>query len=130
MKKFTKKQIILIIAAVVLIVAAIATGIYYSQSAKTVTANTAAIVSATPESNWENNVLTYKGKDGVTAEELIGQFATITKDKYGMVATINGVAPTGNQYWQFNINGESSNEGAGTYITKSSETITWKLASF
>ena len=126
------KKRILIIASVVLLLIAGASGTayYFSQTDKKTDTPIAQPVVTTSKSTWENNVLTYSGKDGLTAEDLIKQVATITKDKYGMVATINGVAPTGNQYWQLNINGASSNEGAGTYVTKSTEIITWKLASF
>jgi len=125
-----KKQVLIYIAIVVIAIGAIGGGFYLYQSNTKKPEPTPVVVESTPSATWENNILTYNGKDGVTAEDLIKQVATITKDQYGMVASINGVAATGNQYWQFNINGASSNEGAGTYITKSTETITWQLSSF
>jgi len=125
-----KKQVKIYIGIVILLIGLTAGGFYlYQSNAKKAEPAPVAVIT-TPSSTWENNTLTYSGKDGVTAEDLIKQVATITKDTYGMVASINGVSPTGNQYWQFNIDGVSSNEGAGTYITKSTETITWKLSSF
>ncbi|MEI6228779.1 MAG: DUF4430 domain-containing protein [Candidatus Saccharibacteria bacterium] len=124
-----KKQVAIYIGIVVVLIGLIAGGFYLYQSNTKKSEPTPVAVETTPSATWENNILTYNGKDGVTAEDLAKQSATITKDQYGMVASINGIASTGNQYWQFNINGVSSSEGAGSYITKSNETITWKLSS-
>ena len=125
-----KKQVLIYIAIVVIAIGAIGGGFYLYQSNTKKPEPAPVVVNSAPASTWENNILTYSGKDGVTAEDLAKQSATITKDKYGMIDSINGVQATGNQYWQFNINGASSNEGAGTYTTKNSEIITWKLSSF
>jgi len=80
------------------------------------------------------NGLTYSGKDGKTALELLEQNAKIKTNGTGtnaFITSINGVtANSSNQYWAFYINGESSTVGAGSYTTKSTDTISWKLESF
>jgi hypothetical protein len=131
MKKITKQQIILAIAAVVLIIAAIVAGVYYNQS---VTTTTPVAVEQVAKPQLVNNTLTYSGKDGVTALVLLQQNATIVTSGTGEMAyvtSINDVAanPT-NQYWEFLINDTSASVGAGSYTTKSTDTITWKLSSF
>lgn len=126
-----KKQVTTYIGIGLLLIGLTAGGFYIYQSnnqKNEPTLNTAQ--TTTPDSTWENNILTYSGKDGITAEDLIKQVAKVTKDQYGMIASINDVAPNNTQYWQFNVNGASSNEGAGTYVTKDTDTITWKLSSF
>ena len=131
MKKISKQHIILAIAAVFLIVAAVTAGVYYNRS--TSAANPVVIEKATkPE--LVNNTLTYPGKDGVTALALLQQNATIVTSGTGEMAyvtSIDGVVanPT-NQYWEFLVNDISASVGAGSYVSKSTDTITWKLSSF
>ncbi len=131
MKKISKQHIILAIAAVVLIVAAIATGVYYNRS---VSVANPVVVEKVTKPALVNNTLTYKGKDGVTALVLLQQNATIVTSGTGEMAyvtSIDGVAANpSNQYWAFNINDVAASVGAGSYITKSTDTITWKLSSF
>lgn len=131
MKKFTKQQIIAATVIVLLIIAAVATGVYYNQSIK---------VAATPviqqiqKPTLLNNTLTYKGSDGVTALILLQQAATIKMTGSGEMAyvtSIDGVtANPKNQYWQLFLNGKSASVGAGSLVTKSTDTIKWELSSF
>lgn len=83
---------------------------------------------------WENHSLTYKGQDGKTALELLQKAAKIVESGTGenaFVTSINGTAANPkNQYWEFDVNGKAATAGAGSYTTKSTETITWKIASF
>lgn len=131
MKKFTKQQIIAAPVIVLLIIAAVTTGVYYNQSIK---------VAATPviqqiqKPKLLNNTLTYKGSDGVTALILLQQAATIKMTGSGEMAyvtSIDGVtANPKNQYWQLFLNGKSASVGAGSLVTKSTDTIKWELSSF
>ena len=128
-----KKKLVLIVASIIIVVAG-GIGIYYlvnQSNNKTVSAQNQPS-EVKPTATWKDNVLTYSGKTNVTAGDLITQVATTKKDKYGMIASINGVESdsTKGQYWQFMINGVSSTVGADTYITKSTDVITWQLASF
>ncbi|NTW61707.1 DUF4430 domain-containing protein [Candidatus Saccharibacteria bacterium] len=128
-----KKKLLLIVAAVIIVVGG-GLGAYYlvNQSNNKSTTSENKSTESKPTATWKDDILTYNGKDGVTAGDLIAQVATIEKDKYGMVASINGVASdsTKNQYWQFMINGVSSTVGADTYVTKNTDVITWQLATF
>ncbi|MFZ2125563.1 MAG: DUF4430 domain-containing protein [Candidatus Saccharimonadales bacterium] len=104
--------------------------------------NTAGTISVTPitMTNGSNNVskigfeFSYKGEDSKTALELLQKTATIKTSGTGenaYVTTISNVAANSkNEYWQFFVNGKSSMIGAGSYTTKSTDTITWKLSSF
>jgi hypothetical protein len=90
--------------------------------------------------NGSNNVskigfeLSYKGEDGKTALELLQKTATIKTSGTGenaYVTTISNIAANSkNEYWQFFVNGKSSMVGAGSYTTKSTDTITWMLSTF
>lgn len=74
--------------------------------------------------------VSYQGQDGKTALELLkNAYATETESfSFGdMVTSIGGVKASTNQFWAFSVNGQTSNEGAGTYVTKSTDTISWKL---
>jgi hypothetical protein len=86
------------------------------------------------ESENNGKTISYTGKDGITALDLLKSKAdieTVGTDENAYVTTIDDVAanPT-NQYWMFKINGEMAEVGGGSYITKDSETITWELTSF
>jgi hypothetical protein len=121
-----KKRIIVSIVIALLIIGAIATGVYYNQSVS-VPAQQAVHVTNDKE-------LTFKGKDGVTALVLLNQAAKIETSGTGEMAyvtSINGVAANPkNQYWQLLVNGKSASVGAGSLVTKNSDTITLKLSSF
>ena len=127
-----KKRIIILIISALLIIGAGATAIYFNQSVSVPTNNvqTQQDVLGTTTSKE----ITYKGKDGVTALDLLEQFAKIKTSGTGEMAyvtTINNItANSTNEYWQLNINGKSASVGAGSYVTKNSETITWKLVTF
>jgi hypothetical protein len=39
-----------------------------------------------------------------------------------------GVAPAGNAYWQFNVNGKSSDVGVSSYIVQDGDIIEFRIA--
>jgi hypothetical protein len=45
-----------------------------------------------------------------------------------MVLSIDGVKPDSKHYWEFFVNGKSSNVGASSYILKAGDKIEWKLS--
>lgn len=128
-----KKRIIISIIGAVLLIGVVTTGICLYRAGiifpsavqaqqKTVTTN-------------DNKQITYRGKDGITALALLGQVAKVETSGTGemaFVTSINGVSAdsTKNEYWAFDINGQPATVGAGSYVTKNSDTITWKLSSF
>lgn len=79
-----------------------------------------------------SNTYSYDGQDGKTALELLkAKYPNTTTESstYGDYVTgIDGVkADSSKEYWAFYVNGEVANEGAGTYQTKSSDKIEWRL---
>lgn len=125
----TKRKTILIIA-IVLLIGSITTVIYLYK--------TGVIFPKTEQSNQQSidaKEITYKGKDGITALVLLEQVAKIGMSGTGdmtYVTSINNVsADSGkNEYWAFNVNGKAAEVGAGSYITKNNDTITWRLSSY
>lgn len=78
---------------------------------------------------------TYPGQDGKTALELLKAKypQTSTKTAEGMGEYVTGINcrdAGASEYWEFKVNGISSEVGAGTYVTKSTDTLEWKLTSF
>jgi len=86
------------------------------------------VVTETPTQKTE--YVTYSGVEGKTALELLkGQANVKTKSStYGeFVESINDNDGGGKKYWTFFVDGKESAVGAGTYVTKNSEKIEWKL---
>lgn len=125
-----KKRIIIIIISLVIIAGGVTGGIFlYNQNNKSDDTK-----KETTTNKTVNNTVTYKGKDGITALALLEDAATIETSGTGenaYVTSINGTAanPT-NQFWAFEVNGTAAAVGAGSYVTKSTDTIVWKLSSF
>ena len=74
--------------------------------------------------------ISYDGKSGVNAFVLLKKYATIQSKNYSFgefVESINGVSGNGPKYWTLYVNGKESSVGASSYVTKNSDTITWKL---
>jgi hypothetical protein len=75
--------------------------------------------------------ITYQGAAGKSALDLLKQsYQAETKDYSGlgeMVTSINGKAADSKHFWAFYINGQQSQQGASSYITKANDKITWKL---
>lgn len=78
---------------------------------------------------------TYAGKDGQTALTLLKEKypKTSTKTAEGLGEYVTGIncrEAGSTEYWQFSVNGKSSDIGAGAYVSKSTDTLEWKLTSF
>lgn len=74
--------------------------------------------------------LSYKGQEGRDALALLRQHAKVATKHYSFgdqVVSINGTEGSGPKYWTFYINGKMAEVGANSYITKNSDTLTWKL---
>lgn len=127
-----KKRNIIYIIGALLVIGLISTSvyIYLSNSELSKTEQTQQEVLGTSASKE----LTYNGKDGVTALVLLEKTAKVVTSGTGdgaFVTSINGLeANPKNEFWSFNVNGEPAVVGAGSYVTKSSDVITWKLSSF
>ena len=123
-----KKRTILYLVSALLLVGIIGTAFYYYQS------NTTAKTEQKVLGETTKKEVTYKGQNGVTALSLLEKNAKIETSGTGemvFVTSINGVkANSKSEYWQLNVDGKSASVGAGSYITKDTETITWKLVTF
>lgn len=128
-----KKWTIIYITIAVVAIGTISLAAYYCYQTQ-INKNTTNNVEIKDEKNSANNEISYKGKTNTTALSLLEKNAEIKTSgsgKNAFVTTINGVtANPKNQYWAFYINGKSATVGAGSYITKDSDTIIWKLSSF
>ena len=130
-----KKRIIIIVASV-LVVLGLGTGglIWANQSKKSTTTSTSQTQTKTTTIDATPTV-TYKGQSGETALALLQKIAKVDMTGTGdnaYVTGINGVSAdsTKKQYWEFDINGTSASVGAGSYVTKDTDTITWKLSTY
>lgn len=85
---------------------------------------------STPVKVKKTTQISYKGEEGKTALELLKTHSKVqTKSSsFGeFVVSINGNDGDGKMYWTFYVNDKESEVGAGTYISKSSDIIKWKL---
>lgn len=82
-------------------------------------------------SSEDGRTVSYKGEEGKTALDVLKSLAKVeTKEStYGeFVTSINGVAADGTtEFWSFYVNEKLASEGAGTYQTKPTDTIEWKV---
>jgi len=130
--KFMKKRIVILIIGTLLLIGATVVTVYLIRSDK--------LSKDAEQSEQEilgtndSKQITYQGKEGATALKLLEQATKIETSGTGemaFVTSINGVTADSNkEFWSFNINNEPALVGAGSYITKDSDTITWKLTSF
>jgi hypothetical protein len=87
-------------------------------------------VDAVVTAQHQTTQLSYQGQDGVNALTLLKKHAAITTKHYSFgdeVVAINGTTGNGPKYWTFYVNGKEANVGAGSYTTKASDMIMWKL---
>ncbi len=73
--------------------------------------------------------VTYQGVDGTNALELLKATHAVVDDS-GFVTSIDGQANAAPKYWTLYMNGTMASVGAKDLVTKSTDTITWKLEAF
>lgn len=87
-------------------------------------------VDSVVNSQGKTTQLSYQGQEGKNALALLKQHATVQTKHYSfgdLVTSINGTAGNGPKYWTFYVNGKQASVGAGSYVTKDSDKIMWKL---
>lgn len=125
MSKLVKSKLNVIVGIVVIL--AIAAGLgSWAYIANTPSHKLSVVV------NSQNQLseVSYKGQAGVNALSLLERHAKVGIKHYSFgdfVTSINGVVGSGPKYWTFYLNGKEAAMGAGSYITKNSDNITWKL---
>lgn len=74
--------------------------------------------------------ITYQGSEGNTALDLLKSSYNVETKSFSfgeMVQSINGVSSPATHFWAFYVNGKQAETGADSYISKDTDTITWKL---
>ena len=87
-------------------------------------------VTVVTDAQHQMTQISYRGQGGQDALTLLKEHAAVQTKHYSFgdeVMAINGIKGTGPKYWTFYINGKEASVGAGSYITKSTDTLTWKL---
>lgn len=126
-----KKRIIIIVASALIITGLSVGGVMWANGAN----NNSKATQATTTTEQPTTSITYKGQAGVTALALLQKAAKVEMTGTGdmaYVTSINGTAADSakKQYWEFDINGAAATVGAGSYVSKDDDTITWKLSSY
>ncbi len=123
-----KKQIKLLILLAVAVVAVAAFFVFKPSPTSQSPAGT--VDQATKEAT-KSIEYSYLGQDGKNALEILkSSYNVETKTSDGLgefVTSIDGRVPDDKHFWAFYVNGEQSQVGASSYITKSTDAITWKL---
>ncbi len=132
-----KNLVYSIIAIVVIAIAGFFGYQYYQgQSTTDTTATQESTAATTPTPTIATSApqeVSYPGEEGKTALALLQDKAEVEMTGEGemaFVTTINGYKAKDNEFWAFYLNGESSQVGAGTYVTKAQDQITWKIETF
>lgn len=73
--------------------------------------------------------VSYAGVDGKNAFDLLKETHGV-KDENGFVTSIDGQPNAAPKYWTLYVNGVLATVGAKDLVTKSTDTITWKLEAF
>lgn len=75
--------------------------------------------------------VSYDGVEGKNALEVLKQTHKVETKAYEglgeLVISIDGVAADNKHFWAFYVGEQQSQVGAGVYVTKTSDKITWKL---
>lgn len=126
-----KKRIIIIVASVLVIAGLSVGGVMWANGAN----STSKASQTTTTTQQPTTSITYKGQAGVTALALLQQAAKVDMTGTGDMAYVNSINgttadSTKKQYWEFDVNGAAATVGAGSYVTKDGDTITWKLSSY
>ena len=71
--------------------------------------------------------------EGMNAMALLQMTHKVETKDYGaglgeFVESIDGAKPDSKHYWEFYVNGKSSNVGASSYVLKAGDKIEWKLS--
>lgn len=77
--------------------------------------------------------ITYEGKDGETALDLLraaGYDVTVESSELGdYVTAIGDVTSTKSEYWLFEVDGKMPSVGADVYETKAGQQVEWRFGS-
>ena len=122
------KRIETTIIAVVILVLGAAYGFLSDKAEAPTTDNAAQQVQQQQSSSAP---VRYQGQEGRTALDILRATHDVETQNFAgvgdFVKKIDGVEADSSHFWSFYVNGAQATEGAGTFITKSSDSIEWKL---
>lgn len=124
MPQTTKRSPLVAGIIIAIVIGLIAT--YSSLFSSTSSSNT----SQTQNQTATKQSVSYAGKDGVDALTLLKTTHQVDASDQGFVNAIDGVKPADKQYWALYVNGQASDKGAKDTITKSTDTVEWKIIGF
>ncbi len=87
-------------------------------------------VGVTKNAQNQTTYISYRGVQGQTALALLKKHATVGVKHYSfgdLVTSIKGTPGNGPKYWTFYVNGKEAQVGAGSYVTKNGDNLSWKL---
>jgi hypothetical protein len=130
------KRLETILIAVIILVLGVAYGVLSSKVDAPNTSNDSLqpVVSQQATSQQQvpdSSSVRYSGQEGRTALDLLKANYRVETQSFGdmgeFVKAIDGVEPDSTHFWSFYLNGSQSQVGAGTYFTKSTDIIEWRL---
>ena len=130
MQNIGKKIEIFVIVAIIAFI-----GIIYAFKQKTVPVaitNNPAVVdqSDSVQQVVPTTTIEYQGVDGKNALELLKASDRVDAKHYSfgdLVTGIDGMTPDSKHFWAIYVNGQFSQVGASTYMTKPTDTIKWEI---
>ena len=84
----------------------------------------------TPVQQVPTTTIEYKGVDGKNALELLKSAHQVEAKEYSFgsfVTSIDGIEPDSAHFWAMYVNGQFSQVGASSYMTKATDTIKWQV---
>ncbi len=90
------------------------------------------ISTVSPTSIQAAKNVSYSGREGVDALNLLKEKATVEQEASGFVSGINGrKADTAEkEFWAFYVNGKMAEVGPADYVTKDTDNIEWKIENY
>lgn len=134
----SKRSLYMLLGLLAVLVIALPTGSYvYNQSRKATTTSTPTPTPIAQSSHVvKTNSATYQGEDGKTALELLQAKYPETivsgEGANAFVTSINGYKADDakHEFWKLIVNGQDAQVGAGSLVTKSSDTIEWQIDTY
>jgi hypothetical protein len=88
----------------------------------------ASVVTGFSEAN-QGRTISYRGKDGRTALELLELAADVSTERHSplVVTSIDGRTPDEYQRWTFSVDGFVQSVPPDEYMTRNGQTVTWTI---
>ncbi|MBX4187658.1 MAG: DUF4430 domain-containing protein [Candidatus Doudnabacteria bacterium] len=121
------------IIAVIILVLAVAFGLLNEKASAPTTNDNAqdSLQSVQQENQVTASFYRYPGEDGRSALDILKSKHNVVTQDFGdlgeFVQAIDGSESDSSHFWALYVNGSQSQVGGSQYVTKSTDTIEWKL---